>query len=35
LLVPAPEEKLTSWPVSIRIDKAGGADVATLIDKVS
>ena len=35
LLMPAAEEKLTSWPVSTRVNKAGGADEATLIDKVA
>ena len=35
LLIPTPEEKLTSWPVSTRVNKAGGADEATLIDKVA
>jgi len=35
LLVPAAEEKLTSWPVSTHVNKAGGADEATLIDKVA
>jgi putative SOS response-associated peptidase YedK len=35
LLMPAAEEKLTSWPVSTRVNKAGGADGATLIDKVT
>ncbi len=35
LRVPAAEEKLTSWPVSTRVNKAGGADGATLIDRVS
>jgi hypothetical protein len=34
LLVPAAEEKLTSWLVSTRVNKAGGADDATCIDKV-
>ena len=33
--VPAAEEKLTSWPVSTRVNKTGGADGATLIDRVS
>ena len=33
LLVPAAEEKLTSWPVSTRVNKTGGADDATLTDK--
>jgi len=32
LLVPAAEEKLTSWPVSTHVNKAGGAGEATLID---
>jgi len=35
LLIPAAEEKLTSWPVSTRVNKTGGADDATLIDKVT
>jgi putative SOS response-associated peptidase YedK len=35
LLIPAAEEKLTSWPVSTRVNKAGGADGPTLIDKVA
>ena len=30
-LMPAAEEKLTSWPVSTRVNKAGGTDDATLI----
>ncbi len=34
LLVPTAEEKLTSWPVSTRVNKAGGADDATLIASV-
>ncbi len=33
LLVQAAEEKLTSWPVSTHVNKAGGADEATFIDK--
>jgi len=32
LLVPAAEEMLTSWPVSTRVNKTGGADGATLTD---
>jgi len=32
LLIPAVEEKLTSWPVSIRVNKVGRADDATFID---
>jgi len=32
LLTPAAEEKLTSWPVSTRVNKTGGADDATLIE---
>ena len=35
LLMPAAEEKLTSWPVSTRVNKAGGADGATFIDRVT
>jgi putative SOS response-associated peptidase YedK len=35
LLIPVAEEKLTSWPVSTRVNKAGGADGATFIDRVS
>jgi putative SOS response-associated peptidase YedK len=35
LLIPAAEEKLTSWPVSTRVNKAGGACDATLIDRVN
>ncbi len=35
LLMTAVEEKLTSWQVSTRVNKAGGADGATLIIKVS
>jgi putative SOS response-associated peptidase YedK len=35
LLMPAAEEKLTNWPVSTRVNKAGGADGATLIDKAT
>ena len=35
LLVPAAEEKLTSWPVSTHVNKAGGAGEATFIIKVS
>jgi len=35
LLMPAAEEKLTSWPVSTHVNKTGGADGATLIDKVA
>lgn len=33
LLVPAADEKLTSWPVSTRVNKAGGANDATFIVK--
>jgi len=32
LLVPATEEQLTSWPVSIRVNKTGGADDASIIE---
>ena len=35
LLIRAAEVKLTSWPVSTRVNKAGGADGATFIIKVS
>ena len=35
LLVPAAEEKLTSWPVSTRVNKTGGEDGASLIASVS
>ena len=34
LLVPAAEEKLTSWPVSTRVNKTGGADDPSLIASV-
>jgi putative SOS response-associated peptidase YedK len=34
LLMPAAEEKLTSWPISTHVNKAGGADDATLIEAV-
>jgi len=30
--MPAVEEKRTSWPVSTRVNKAGDADGATLIE---
>jgi len=35
LLMTAVEEKLTSWPVSTRVNKVGDTDGATLIDKVA
>ena len=35
LLVPAAEEKLTSWPVSTRVNKTGSADDASLIVAVN
>ena len=34
LLMPAAGEKLTSWPVSTRVNKTGGADDALLIASV-
>jgi putative SOS response-associated peptidase YedK len=34
LLEPAPEEKLTYWPVSTRVNKTGSADDASLIEAV-
>ena len=35
LFVPAPGEKLTSQPVSTRVNKAGGTDGATLIEAMN
>ena len=35
LLIRAADEMLTSWPVSTHVNKAGGADGATLIGKVT
>ena len=35
LLDPAAEEKVSSWPVSTRVNKTGSADGATFIDNVA